>query len=742
MAFKVYKQTNVMDCGPTCLRMVAKYYNKEYQISQLREISGFSKEGVSFLGISEGAEKIGFRTRGVQVGINELLESCPLPCILHWNMNHFVVLIPQKFNKRKKIAIADPARGIVQFTLNEFISLWASNRNDLGELEGLALLLEPTSRFHENQNDIVKTNSWQRIYLYLTEQKWQLFQVISALFITSLIQLIFPFLTQSIVDTGINTQNIQYITIVLAAQIMLVLSRAVIEFIRSRLLLHISVFINISLLSDFWIKLTKLPISYFDSFHIGDTLQRLGDTKRIENFLTGSALNTIFSFFNFVIFAIVLMWYNANLFLLFGLGSLAYFIWVRLFMRLRRKINYQNFHLSAKENSLSLQLVQGMQELKLNNAEKIKRWEWENVQSSIFNIGFRNLSYSQLQQAGAVLINETKNVITTFIVAQMVIEGRLTFGAMLAIQYIIGQLNGPIEQIVGFVQNAQDAKIALERINEIHDLKEEESLFTGTQTSIASLPESKSLYLNDLSFKYPGSGNDLVLQNINLEIPEGKTTAIVGMSGSGKTTLLKILLKFYERFDGDIYVGASTQDNKGLKFKYISPSFWRSQCSSVMQEGYIFNDSIAQNIAVGFDRPDLKKLIKACKVSNILSFIESLPNGFNTKLGSDGVGISQGQKQRILIARAIYKDPKFLFFDEATNALDANNERIIVENLNQFFKGRTVLVVAHRLSTVKNADKIVVLDKGKVVEEGNHFELSQLRGKYYELVKNQLELDK
>jgi ATP-binding cassette subfamily B protein len=719
--------------------VVAKFYGHTVQVANLRQAAGYSKEGVSLLGLSEVAENMGFRTRGVQISISELLKNAHLPCILHWNQNHFVVLPPQK-KSGKKILIADPAKGMIRFTREEFDRHWSSHQKD-GHSVGTALLLEPTPRLKEQQESGTTALAWGRILQYLTNSKWQIIQVIAALLCTSLFQLIFPFLTQSIVDTGINTQNLQYITIVLIAQLMLVFSRTVIEFIRSRLLLYISVHLNFSLLSDFWIKLTRLPISYFDAFHTGDTLQRLGDSKKIESFLTGTALTTFFSLFNFIIFAIVLMLYNIQLFLVFAAGGLLYFIWVRVFLRVRRKINYQTFHLYAKENNASLQLVQGMQELKLNSAEHIKRWEWENVQASIFKLGFRNLSYSQLQQAGALFINEGKNMVITFLVAQMVVQGQLTMGAMLAIQYIIGQLNGPVEQFVGFVQNAQDAKISLERLNEIHDLQEEEQVDTNGRGSITHLPENKSILLKDFSFTYPGAGNDPVLENIELEIPEGKTTAIVGVSGSGKTTLLKILLKFYDRYDGDIIIGAGHNgEDQGLRFKYISPRFWRKQCGAVMQDGYIFNDSIAHNIAVGYEQADFGQLIAACKTANILSFIESLPNGFNTRIGTDGMGISQGQKQRLLIARAVYKDPQFLFFDEATNALDANNEKAIVENLQNFFRERTVVVVAHRLSTVKNADKIVVLHEGRIVEEGIHSQLSSLRGKYYELVRNQLEL--
>jgi ATP-binding cassette subfamily B protein len=557
--------------------------------------------------------------------------------------------------------------------------------------------------------------------------------VFIALLIASLLQLIFPFLTQSIVDTGINTQNLQFITIVLVAQLMLVFSQTFVDFIRSRLLLNISIVLNFSLLSDFWIKLTRLPISYFDSYHTGDTLQRINDTKKIESFLTGSALNTFFSLFSFLIFSVVLMLYNVQLFFVFAIGSILYFLWIRLFMRYRRKLNYQSFHLSAKENNATLQLVQGMQEIKLHGAEQLKRWEWENLQASIFKLSFKNLTYSQVQQSGALLINQGKNIVITFLVANLVVQGQLTLGAMLAVQYIIGQLNSPIEQFIGFMQTAQDAKISMERINEIHQLEDEEPLNVEELQSIKVLPENKTIDLENFSFTYAGAGNEPVLRNINLQIPEGKTTAIVGVSGSGKTTLLKLLLRFYDSYEGEIKIGDSN-------LKYISPSFWRKQCGAVLQDGYIFNDTIAKNIAVGEQQIDYERLLHACKTANILSFIESLPNSFNTKLGTDGVGISQGQKQRLLIARAVYKDPQYLFFDEATNALDANNEKAIVENLQEFFMNKTVVVVAHRLSTVKHADKIVVLHEGQIVEEGTHKELSLLKGKYFELVKNQLEL--
>jgi ATP-binding cassette subfamily B protein len=722
-----------MDCGPTCLLMVAKYYGRYHNVDSIKEIAGYSKSGVSLLGISDAAEKIGFRSRAVQLNFDQLRDNAHLPCILHWGQNHFVVLISIKnrlFSRSTSILIADPAKGIIAYNLDEFLSQWLATNNEIGESFGIALLLEPTPEFYKLEGEKENKLNWGLVLQYFQQSRWKIIQIFIALLITSFLQLIFPFLTQSIVDTGISTGNLKYITIVLIAQLMLVFSRTIVDFIRSRLLLYVSSHINLSILSDFWIKLTKLPISYFDSHHTGDTLQRIGDHKQIEEFLTGTALNTLFSLFNLLIFLVVLGQYNLNLLFVFTVGSILNFLWIQIFLRIRRKINYQTFHFSAKENNATLQLVQGMQEIKLHNAEKLKRWEWENVQASIFKLTFKSLTYSQIQQAGVLLINQGKDILITFLVADLVINGKLTLGAMLAIQYIIGQLSSPIEQFVGFLQSAQDAKISMERLNEIHQLKDEEKSETNY---IKQLPENKSIFFYNVSFSYPGSGTEPVLKNINLHIQEGKVTAIVGVSGSGKTTLLKLLLKFYDSYKGEIKIGETN-------YKNINPSFWRNQCGAVLQDGFIFNNSIAQNIALGDEVIDFIKLVHCCKKANILSFIESLPNGFYTKLGSEGIGMSQGQKQRLLIARAIYKNPQYLFFDEATNALDANNEKAIVENLQEYFYGRTVIIVAHRLSTVRNADKIILIDEGNITEEGTHEELCLIRGKYFELVRNQLEL--
>nr|WP_253906542.1 peptidase domain-containing ABC transporter [Chitinophaga sp. SYP-B3965] len=706
--------------------MIAKHYGKHYNADTLREKSGFNKQGVSLLGISEIAEKIGFRTRGVQINY-EKLQKISLPAILHWEQNHFVVLI--SINKRSA-KIADPANGILTYVKQDFLNFWQSNNIEGAGNVGTVLVLEPSSAFYERKGEKEQRLSWVRITQYLRQSKWQFTQVFISLLLGSILQLVLPFLTQSMVDTGINTRNMQYITIVLIAQLTLTFSSTIIGFVRTRLQLRISNSINISILSDFWLKLTRLPVSYFDAHHVGDTIQRIGDNRQIQAFLTGQALTTIFSVFNFFIYAIILVFYSVQLFLVFAIGNIIYLGWIQLFLRFRRKINYETFHISAKENNATLQLVQGMQEIRLNNAEQLKRWEWENVQAGIFKLNFKSLNYDQWQSAGALFINQGKDIFISFLVAQLVVKGELTFGAMLAIQYIIGQLSGPVQQFIVIAQGFQDAKISMERLNEIHEMEDEEP---ADKTNLTYLPDNKSISFSKLSFTYPGAGNDPVFEDISLNIPEGMVTAIVGTSGSGKTTLLKLLLKIYSQYQGELKIG-------DVNFKYISPSFWRSQCGAVLQDGFIFNDTIARNIAVADEYIDHEKLMNSCRIANILSFIDTLPNGFNTVLGAEGVGISQGQRQRLLIARAVYKQPQFLFFDEATNSLDANNEKTIVENLQQFFEGRTVVVVAHRLSTVRNADKIIVLHEGKIEEVGTHDYLVSLRGRYYELVKNQLEL--
>jgi ATP-binding cassette subfamily B protein len=719
-----------MDCGPTCLRIIARHYGRNYSLQRLREISGINREGVSLLGISEAAEKIGFRTTGARLSLEKLLEI-DLPCILHWQQKHFVVLykISSKSSSKRIYHISDPARGLIEYQETDFLRCWLSTRNN-GHSEGIALMLSAAPEFYAQGGDPSKGLDLTYMLRYLYKYKQLIVQLFVGLGVGSLLQLILPFLTQSVVDIGINTRNLNFVYIVLIAQTMLFLGRMSVDFIRSWILLHITTRINISILTDFLIKLMKLPMSFFETKMTGDIMQRMSDQGRIQSFLTGSSLSTIFSLFNLVIFAFVLAYYNINIFIIFLVSSVIYSLWVIFFLKKRRELDFKRFDISSENQSNIVQLISGMQEIKLNNCEQQKRWEWERIQAGLFKFSMKSLALGQYQQLGTFFINEGKNILITFMVAKSVIDGQLTLGAMMAVQYIVGQLNSPIEQLLGFLQSYQDAKISLERLNEIHELEDEEPV---EKKFLKELPLNKSISLKNVAFTYPGAGNEPVLQNINLNIPEGKTTAIVGMSGSGKTTILKLLLRFYEPEKGEIRVGSTYLDQIGYRY-------WRGKCGIVMQDGFIFSDTIARNIAVGDEYPDMPKLLSAINVANIREFIEELPLGLNTKIGAAGNGISQGQRQRMLIARAVYKDPEYMFFDEATNALDANNEKVIMENLETFFEGRTVVVVAHRLSTVKHADNIIVLDKGLIIEQGTHQELVDANGEYYQLVKNQLEV--
>lgn len=728
--FPHYKQADQMDCGPTCLRIISKYYGRNYSLNRLREISGINKEGVSLLGISEAAEKIGFRTTGIRISLKKL-DDIELPCILHWQQKHFVVLykIKSTSSSKKNYYISDPAKGLIKYEDADFSKFWQSTQLK-GTSDGIALLLSPSPDFYKYDGDKNKGLDWSYMFNYLLKYKKLIWQLLAGLGVGSLIQLILPFLTQSVVDIGINTRNLSFVYIILIAQVTLFVGRISVDFIRSWILLHITTRINISILTDFLIKLMKLPMSFFETKLTGDILQRMSDQGRIQSFLTGSSLNTIFSLFNLVIFAFVLGYYDLNIFMIFLLSSVLYSFWVFFFLKRRRELDFKRFDISSENQSSIVQLISGIQEIKLNNCEQQKRWEWERIQAGLFKFNTKSLALSQYQQFGAFFINEGKNILITFVVAKSVIDGQLTLGAMMAIQYIVGQLNSPIEQLLGLLQQFQDAKISLERLNEIHEIPDEEPV---ERVFLTELPLNKSISIRNLSFTYPGAGNESVLNNISLNIPKGMTTAIVGMSGSGKTTILKLLLRFYEAQKGEIKIDRTNLQDIGYRY-------WRGQCGIVMQDGFIFSDTIARNIAVGDEYPDTAKLNYAIKIANIVDFIEDLPLGLNTKIGAAGNGISQGQKQRILIARAVYKDPEYIFFDEATNALDANNERMIMENLETFFKKRTVIVVAHRLSTVKNADNIIVLDKGVIIEEGTHQQLVKNKGEYYKLVKNQLEL--
>lgn len=783
--FPHYKQLDQMDCGPTCLRMISTYFGRHYTAQTLRERAQINKEGVSLLGIAEAAESIGMKAVGVRTSLAKLTDEMPLPCILHWGQSHFVVLYkikttdslsrrflaslrggrkpdsafqyppPSSANAKQAgsenevpasgqddtlatttFYIADPATGLVALTSAEFRHKWLSTQAN-GPRQGIALSIEPTSRFYEKEGEKADEQGFVPMLKYLWQYKKLIIQLVLALLAGSGFSLIIPFLTQSVVDIGIGTGNISFVYLVLIAQLVLMLSVASIDFLRSWILLYISSRLNLSILSGFLSKLMRLPISFFEIKQFGDVIQRIGDHQRIEAFLTGQTLNVLFSLFNLVVFGAVLAYYHLTIFAVAIGASLVYAAWVVTFLKKRRQLDIHRFEVSSRNQSQIVQLVQGMQDIKLSGAETSKRWEWERTQAKLFKWSVKSLSLSQSQHAGALLINNGKNLLITFLAAKAVIDGQITLGAMMSIQYILAQFNAPVEQMMGFLQSWQDAQMSLERLNEVHQLADEEPSDT---TTLTKWNNAQDIVVRDLSFTYPGAGNLPVLRNISLTIPFGKTTAIVGTSGSGKTTLLKLLLRFHEPQEGGIYLRPPVPGSDLLGIDMISHRAWRQQCGVVMQEGFVFSDTIARNIAVSDEVIDEDKLHRAARTANIDGFIGSLPLGYHTRIGAEGNGISQGQKQRILIARSVYKNPEILLFDEATNALDAKNEAVIVQNLNEFFQGRTVVVVAHRLSTVKNADQIIVMEKGEIAESGTHAELVALGGKYFELVSNQLGL--
>ena len=714
-----------------CLQIICKYYRKRVSSAFLSKVVSVSKNGASLLAIYDVANKIGFHTIGGRVGIKTLSSSL-LPCILHWNQNHFVVLY--KVWKGKKFYVADPGKGLVKYNLEEFKSHWISTRSN-GEEKGIAMFLEPTPAFYSHKEDSESEKdknprSFRFLFGYVKKYRRYFGQVVLGMIVGSLLQLVLPFLTQSIVDVGIKNQDIGFIWLILLGQLMLTFSRTAIDFIRRWLLLHISMRINISLVSDFFIKLLKLPMSFFDTKLMGDLMQRMNDHSRVNNFLTNQALSVTFAMLTFVVFTVVLFLYNRLIFVIFLIGSILYGAWMILFLRRRKVLDYELFEQQAINNNKTYEFITSMQEIKLQDCEQRRRWEWEDTQADLFGVQMKSLKLQQTQEAGSILINEVKNIVITVVAAAAVIHGQLTLGMMLAVQYIIGQLNSPVEQLMSFFYSLQDVKISLERINEIHRVDDENGK-TGLKTSFAD--NSKGIDIESIMFKYDPHALSKTLDDVTIHIPKGKVTAIVGASGSGKTTLVKLMLGYYPVLEGQINIG-------GTDINTLNKKWLRRQCGVVMQDGVIFSESIARNIAVDDGDIDKDRLLKAAQIACIHEYIMSLPLKYNTKIGRDGIGLSQGQKQRILIARAVYKNPDYIFLDEATNSLDANNERAIVENLDKFYRGKTVVIVAHRLSTVKNADQIVVIDHGKVVETGNHETLTAKHGAYYNLVKNQLEL--
>ncbi|MCM1348235.1 MAG: peptidase domain-containing ABC transporter [Firmicutes bacterium] len=723
--FPDIRQHDAMECGVACLTAVLRHFGKYVSLSEVGKRCARTNEGVSLLSITRAAESYGLTTATARVSLKQLSEL-PMPVILHWNQNHFVTLY--RFSRNSSIFhIADPEKGLIKLNRTDFASHWLSYHDD-NEEKGIAMFVQPGEDFskisEENKSD---TRSLTILLKHIAQYKPLLIQVLLGLALGCVLQLVMPFLTQAIVDKGIAHKSINLIWLILLGELFIVCGRTATDFIRRWLILHISMRVNISLLSEFIMKLLRLPMSVFDTKLAGDLLQRMADHNRVQTFLTSESLSLFFSVLTFIIFGGVLAFYDWLIFLIFTAGSLIYVGWIALFLQPRKHIDYDLFECQSENQNKTFQLITSIQEIKLQGCQKRRQWEWEDVQANQFAVQMKALKLQQNQEAGSIFINEIKNISITVIAATAVINGQITLGAMLAIQYIVGQLNSPVQQFMSMIYSLQDVKLSLERINEIHN-KEEDS-----DDGKKIINGNPSITLKNLSFSYNPYSPNPTLKKINLIIEAGKVTALVGVSGSGKTTLIKLLLGYYPPASGTLKIG-------GEEIGKYNIDWWRSLCGVVMQDSVIFSESIAKNIAISDESPNRERLEWATKLANIHEFIMNLPLKYETKVGVDGISLSQGQRQRLLIARAVYKNPLFIFLDEATNALDTENERTIVENLTEFYKGRTVVIVAHRLSTVRNADKIAVIDKGQIVEYGNHTDLIKKRGTYFKLIRNQLEL--
>ncbi|WP_369618217.1 peptidase domain-containing ABC transporter [Flavobacterium sp. CFS9] len=724
-SFPFFRQLDNKDCGPTCLRMIAKYYGKNFSREFLRDKANITRIGVTMAGIAEAAEAIEMRTLGMRISFESLLNEAPPPFIVPWRQKHFVVVYK---TSKTKIYIADPAQGILTYDHNDFKTAWTNTTDETG----FVLILEPNAKFQKQQQAKDQNTGFSFLYPYFKPYKKLINQILIGLLVATVIQLILPFLMQSVVDVGVNNQDIPFIYLILISQFVLILSQTLVSVFREWILIHITSRFNIKMISDFLYKMLKLPVNYFETRNSGEHLQRITDHTRIQNFISSSSLNMLFSIITFILFNGILAYYNLTIFLVFISSAILYVCWTFFFLKKRAELDFKRFDQLSQSQTSLIQIINGVKEIKVNNSQRKNRWKWEFNQISLFKTSLSTLKLSQYQTIGANFINELKNIIITFLSAKAVVDGTLTLGMMTSIQFIVGQLNMPLGNFVLFIQSWQDAKISLERLSQVH-LREDEDDISVNKSK--ELPKDKSIIIKDLSYRYGGKSSPFILKNITCTIPESKTTAIVGASGSGKTTLMKLLLKFYEPTKGSINLGSANLND-------INTESWRLNCGAVMQDTFIFNDTIGGNISESEQNEIInrEKLNNAALIANIEDFIERLPNKYNTELGTSGIRLSGGQEQRIMIARAVYKNPLYLFFDEATSALDANNEKSIMENLNKFIHGKTAIIVAHRLSTVKNADNIIVLENGEIVEQGNHKDLTRLKGTYYELIKNQLEL--
>ena len=715
-------QLDAMDCGPAALKIIAKYFGKYYSLQYLRDLCGITREGVSFLDLSYGAEKVGLHTLAVKADIKDLILKVPLPCIVHWNNSHFIVVY--KCTK-SKVYVSDPAKGLIKYSVEEFKKGWYKD----GDSTGALLAIEPMADFLQRdlEEKTERKKTFENIFGYFAPYKRNFATIFVVMLIATALQGVLPFISKAVIDVGIQTRDLDFINLVLIANIVIILSVTISSVVRDWLLLHITARVNIALISDYLIKLMQLPVTFFENKMIGDILQRAQDHERIRDFIMNSSLNLVFSALTFITFGVILLVFNPVIFYLFISGSILYVFWVLAFLKVRKKLDWEYFDLISKNQSYWVETVSAISDIKINNYEKQKRWKWENIQARLYKVNLKVLNVTNFQNMGAQFINSIKNLAIIFYCAKAVIVGEITFGVMISAQFIIGMLNAPLSQFVGFIISAQYAKISFLRINEIHQMKDEEEVLVGN-TMI--LPKSKSLLLRNIVFQYTPNA-PFVLKQITLAIPEGKTTAIVGGSGSGKSTLLKLLMRLCHPTHGDILIGNMNISNLSLRE-------WRNHCGVVMQDGKIFNDTILNNIVLDDENINHENLSEAVRIAHIAEEIEQMPQGYLTKIGEVGRGLSGGQKQRILIARALYKAPPYLFLDEATNALDAINEHKIVQALNHAFEKRTVVVIAHRLSTIMHAHQIVVMRDGFITEVGNHQQLMAKEGHYADLAQKQM----
>ena len=730
---KTVYQPDSKDCGPACLQSIARYYGKDVPLQRIREMSAITREGVTMLGLSEAALRIGLKTTGVRITLEQLAESMPLPCILHWNQNHFVVCYDVKGRgKRTRFHVMDPAAGKIKYGVTDMRRHWISGVLE-GEDIGLAMEVEKMPEFNrEDECGKSGVNGLGYFLRHILPFKFRYLHLLAGALVVMMLGYCLPFLSQSMVDVGIRNRDLDYIMLIVLMQVVIALSQMSIQFVQSWLSLHMHTMIDISLIEEYLGKLTRMPLHFFEIKTMGDILQRVGDHGRIKGFLMNNLIGIVFASGTFLVFSTILAMYNWQIFAVFMTGNTLYVLWVWFFLKYRREIDNKMFSLSSRLQNNMVQFVEGMPEIKLNNLERERLWKWRSIQAGMYKAGMRAMKIGQIQQSGSVFFSTVTNILLSYMAARLVVRGEMTLGMMMSLSFIIGQVAGPIGSFIGFVHSWQDAKISMERLNDINSQEDESK---DDDIKLPELPAGRDIIFNDVSYSYSGADRNYALQHVTLRIPEGKTTAVVGASGSGKTTLLKMILGFYIPQKGQVAIG-------GTPLQSIKPSAWRRHVGSVMQDGYIFSETIARNIALtATDDIDKEKLYDAAEKVNILDYIYSQPLSFSTMIGSEGVGLSQGQKQRILLARAIYKNPEYLILDEATNALDTHNERQILLNLHDFCKGKTVVVAAHRLSTVRDADNIVVLDHGSVVEQGTHDELIGRKSYYYNLVKSQLEHD-